>query len=124
MEKTLGKSIDNLFKMRTARNALQHQVDDMTEKMEAVKAEIIAGMQRENIDKASGKMATAFLETMIHPSISDKDVFLKWIFKNKRFEFLANKVNSAPVKEMLENKNKVPPGVSVFSQPALNLRKI
>ena len=124
MEKTLGKMIDKLFTMRSARNALQHKVDDITSQLELQKDEIIKMMKDQNLDKASGKMASAFLEVAIRPSVDNKDLFLKWVFKNKKFEFIASKVNTAAVKEMLDQKNKVPPGVTVFSQEMINLRKL
>lgn len=104
----VGAMVDRLYKAREARLKLQRQVDDLKrdeyDALEAVKA----ALREIGTEGASGKIARFERKRpKIVPIIQDWDAFRKYVTRNKAWEMLQKRVNTAAIRERLEDGKKV-----------------
>lgn len=123
MEKTLGELIDRMFEVRNKKYAQNDQIKILNEELKSLEDFILEQLDEQGLDKASGEKATASRSLKIYPSVDNKELFLRWVVQNEKFEMIQSKCNAAPVRELLENENIIPEGVSTFDRMELSLRK-
>ena len=119
----IGKLIDAMQWLREHKQKLNEQIKEINKEIEQLEQIMINKMNEEGIEKASGHLATASKKVDIYPSVKSTEDFYKWIVENGRFEFAQARVNAAPVREMYQNENTLPPGVEVFTKEKILLRK-
>jgi hypothetical protein len=120
---TLGDKIDAIYHLREQKYGFDAQAKKIQETIDQVKQEILGEMEVLKIDRASGDKASAFIEIKFHPSVVDKEKFFTWAVKNKKFEFVQSRCNTAAIKEFHEQKNKLPEGIEVHTEAEIMLRK-
>ncbi|NOY61010.1 MAG: hypothetical protein GXO75_19035 [Calditrichaeota bacterium] len=120
----LGEKIDRLYRLREERLRLQRQADEVKKQENVVKDELLELMQIEGITKAAGEIASISIGIDIYPRVVEKQKFYRWAVENNRFDLLQSSVNKAPIKEMVELENELPPGVEVYTDwKVTSLRK-
>ena len=115
--------IDRLFILRENRDSVRKEEKELTGQIEQLSEEIIDGLDQAGIDRATGQRGSVTKKIDIYPGIENKVEFYTWAVTNDRFEFLQSRVNSAPVKEMQEQNNNLPPGIITHTKAKLNVRK-
>lgn len=119
----IGQLIDRYYNLREGKRNLREQEKKINEEMDKVNDEILSLMEIEELTSAAGDLATAHRKVDVYPRVVDKEAFVGWLYTNKKFEFFHSKVNQAPVREMLENENKIPDGIETYNKSTILLRK-
>lgn len=120
--KTLGACVDKLYEMREKRLKLAAEVEKMQGQEYELREHILTMMNEQDMEKATGKLASASMKPTIVARVQDWDVFYEYIRKNKAFFLLQRRVNDSAYREILEN-NKTVPGVESARVVGLNLNK-
>jgi len=120
----IGQMIDRLFELREKKRNLKEKEKEIQKEFEQVQSELLEIMQLEGLSLARGEKATASVKVRVLAHPVNFEEFVKWAVQKKRFDMLFKRVNSAPVAEMLEKENKLPPGVETYTEAVLNLRKL
>ena len=120
---SIGNLIDTFYMIRQSKREKEEEIKQINKELDELEEKIISFMQIENLEKASGILATATYKVDIYASVENKEELIRWCVDNNRFDFLQSRVNNAPVKEMLETSNVTPPGVSIFNKTKLSIVK-
>jgi hypothetical protein len=120
--KSLGACADKLFELKQDRLALEKVVDAMKANETALTDHIINNLPKGDTG-ACGKHHKAVVVTEDIPRAEDWDKVYAYIKKHNAFELLQRRLNSAAVKERLEDGKKVP-GVGSFTAVKVSLTKV
>jgi len=119
----LGVLIDSWYNKREEKKDLERQAKNVGAEMDELKQKIQFRMEKAELQKASGALATVSLSEVQHISVADKQAFVKWAVENEKFELLPSSANAAPIRHMLQEENKLPPGIETYPETRLSLRK-
>lgn len=119
---SLGTQIDALFKLRERLREIQQTEKDQQELIAAAEVVLMETMEREGVEKSTGKLATVSISKVTTGNVVDWDVFWAFVFKNKYSHLLQRRVSDPAIRELFETKGKVP-GVEPFTKQKINLRK-
>lgn len=120
---TLGGQIDALNDLREEKRKLDAQLKDVEQRYEAAQQEVMALLEEQGADKATGKKATASITVAVVGNIEDRDALDAFMKKTGNFQLLQNRISLPAMRELLEKKGAIP-GVSVFHKKTLNLRAL
>lgn len=121
--KTLGTSIDKLFKARAARLVLERKADAMRAAEQELHEHILGLLAHARLDKASGKLATAAITSKPIAKVADWPSFLAWAVENEAEDTVQRRVNASSVLEHVEAGAKPPKGVEIETLRQLSLTK-
>ena len=93
---------------RTARLALQKQVDALQKEENEFKTQLIQGLQTATIRAIGGALGTATLVKKREPAMDDWDTLYAHIQATGEFDLMYRRVNAAAVKERWELGVEVP----------------
>jgi len=119
----LEKRVGQFVKLRDLKAELveRHKAElaPFNDAMEALKAEIAAGMDTLNVDSVKTSCGTASFTSKDSASVSDMDAFWAYVVTTGQFELLDKKANVTAVRAHIDNpanNGTPPPGVnySVF----------
>ncbi len=119
---SLGMQIDTLFQLRERLREIQAQEKDQLELISAAEVVLMETMNREGVDKSTGKKATVSISDIITANVVDWTLFEEFIIKKKYLHLLQRRVSDPAIRELFE-KGSVP-GVEPYTKRKLNLRKI
>lgn len=119
---SLGAQIDALFHLREKLREIQAKEKEQQELIAAAEVVLMETMEREGVDKSTGKLASVSVSENGIGNVTDWDAFWAFIFKNKYSHLLQRRVSDPAIRELFETKGKVP-GVELFMKRKLNLRK-
>ena len=80
-------------------------------------------MDKDGIDKMTGRKATVSISTSVVATVEDWDAFLAFVYRTKSGHLLQRRVSDPAWREMIEIKGKVP-GTQPFTKKRLNLRAV
>ena len=120
---TLGGQIDALNDLREEKRKLDAQLKDVEQRYETAQQEVMALLEEQGADKATGKKATASITVAVVGNIEDRDALDAFMKKTGNFQLLQNRISLPAMRELLEKKGAIP-GVSVFHKKTLNLRAL
>lgn len=121
---TLGTRVDNLFKLRENIREKTKELDVLKQQKAILEESIMQTLDDQDNSIAKGSLASVSITSTVVPSVEDWDSFYKFIRRNNAFYLLQRRANSAPYRELLDQrKGKKLPGVSSVTQRTLNLRK-
>ena len=118
---TPGAQIDEMWKLRQEKRALDKEVEAIAAKIAEKEAELLESLKANGLDKATGKHASVSISSSVSANVEDWDVFLAWIYKTKNGHLLQRRVADPAWREMSEIKGVVP-GTQPFTKTRLNLR--
>lgn len=118
---SIGSKIDALHDLREEKRKYEQKISEITETMNLAEADLLKQMQKENVDKATGKKATVSVSESIKPNVEDWDRFYAYIFKNKYTHLLERRPSVTGCRELFESK-RVIPGVVPVTITKLNMR--
>lgn len=119
----LGLQIDAIFKLREELRAHQEKEKLITDRISAAELVLMETMEKEGVDKSTGKLATVSISSSITGNVVDWDKFYAYIYKNKFGHLLQRRVSDPAIRELFESKGAVP-GVEPFTKRRLNIRKV
>lgn len=114
--------------LRNAKSEVRRKADaevkalqDQQDKIEAVMLAILAKGDGEGIRTKSG---TFYRQEEVMPSARDWEAFYDWIKDNDAFDALERRIKRTFITAYMEaHKGELPPGVSVFRQFKIGVRK-
>lgn len=66
--------------------------------------------------------ATVFVKTNDYAQVADWDAVLEFIRENDAFEFLEKRVSKTAVRDFIDDKKEVPPGINYGTKLSVNVR--
>lgn len=119
---SLGAQIDALFNLREKLRAIQAQEKEQMELIGAAEIVLMETLNRDGVDKATGKLASVSITETVTGNVVDWDAFGAFVIKNKYLHLLQRRVSDPAIRELFETKGKVP-GVEPFTKKRINMRK-
>lgn len=120
---SIGASIDKMFALREKKREHEKQISEIEKEIGVIEQELILLMQKEGVDKATGKKASVSITTNIRPSVTDWDAFYSFIHRKKYYHLLEKRPSVTGCRELFETKGVIP-GVVPFTKETLNLRTL
>lgn len=118
-----GALIDEYWAVREEKRRLEADIKEAETRIEAIEKALMEKMDKEGIDKATGRKATASITTNVVADVQDWDALWPYIAKNKLWHLVQKRVSDPAYRELLELGKKVP-GVAPFAKRKLNLRSL
>lgn len=117
---TLGRAIDKMWLLREKKRAREAELKLLEAEIEQMEALIIDKLDAEDTDSGRGKSASASVSKSVCFSISDFELFAKYVRRNNYFHLLQRRVSDLAVREIFQQRGKVP-GLTPFERRRLNL---
>jgi hypothetical protein len=116
------------LKIRTARHDAKKAWEAHDATLEAQQEELenflLGYTNQTGVDSFRTAYGTVYKTPDIVPSASDWDAFYKWIAENDAFDALERRIKKTFISTYMEtNKGELPPGVSVFRQMKISVRR-
>lgn len=118
--KTLGASIDGLYRLRERRLTLDKRSAKLKEEEATLRAKILKQLRKERASKASGRLATASIKFETIANVIDWPALHEHIRKTKSFELLQRRVAVAAFRERIDDGKEVP-GIQAEQKVGLSL---
>lgn len=114
--------------IRAARSALSKEFDkadgELKAKQTRLEAEMLRFLQANNTDSVRTESGTFYRQEELTPSASDWDALYSWIAENDAFDALEKRIKKTFVKDYMEtNDGAIPPGVSVYREYVVRVRR-
>ena len=120
---TTGAIIDQLWAAREEKRNLESQVKEVEQTIKEIEEMLMARLDAEGMDKATGKKASVSITTSVVADVQDWDLLYPYIAKNKFWHLLQKRVSDPSVRELWDAGKKVP-GVLPFTRKKLNVRTV
>jgi hypothetical protein len=115
------KMRDKRSKLKQEFEAADKEIKDQQEQLEQFLLKTMRDMGVESVRTPVGTIYQT--ETMV-PQGSDWTAFYAWVKENNAFDFIFRRIKADAVKDYMEqNGGEVPPGVSVYSQLGVRIRR-
>lgn len=125
---TIEEVMKNRIILRDKRADLKEAFDEKDKPLKDAEIQCESWLLRRAIENGVDKFAvagigTAFKQTRTSARCADWGLFSKWVLKTKNIDAVEARVSSSFLKEYREEKNKLPPGVSVFEEDRMVVRR-
>lgn len=121
--KTIGSLIDDIWAKREKKRALEAQLKLVEEDIAADEAKLLERMDKEGVDKSTGKKASVSISETIKPQTVDWDAFIAYVIKTKQGHLVERRPMATACRELWEQKGKIP-GLEPFTQRRINVRTL
>lgn len=122
MAQSIGDVIDLMHKQREKIREAEAKANELKEAYREQEEVLEQLMKDANLEKASGKLATAARRSSVVPQVRDWDKFYAFIHRTKSYHLLERRAAAAPYRELLtERKGKDIPGVEPFTKYSISL---
>lgn len=122
-EVSLGSLIDGLNGVREERRLLAEQDKKLKAEYDELEAKIVERLSKEGLDKASGRLATVSVSSVVVATISDFDALCKYVKRTGNFQLFQRRISDPAFRELMTLKGVVP-GLEPFEKQNLNLRTL
>lgn len=119
----LGSAIDALWAKREKKREMEAKLKEVEAEIADSEVKVMELMDKEGVEKTTGKKASVSITTSVVPQVEDWDVFYAYIHRNKFYHLLERRPSVTGCRELFENKGKVP-GVLPHTKRKLNLRTV
>lgn len=124
----LNKVTSVYIKIRDARSALKKEFDakdnELKEKLTRLEGEMLKSLQEAGATSIATTSGTVYKQEEITPTGSDWQAFYDWVRENNAFDALERRIKKTFVKEHMEaNGGELPPGVSVYREFVVRVRR-
>lgn len=129
--KTLGASIDKLYRVRDQIAAEKARVAELTKPLDKLKGQekelvehVTELLKREKVTGSHGKLAKVSLTKKQQPALKNRRALAEFIVEHEAYELIGS-VSTPAWREYLENEEfgKVP-GIEKFTQVRLSINKL
>lgn len=119
----LGSMIDNLWQLREDKRKSEAATKLIEKDIEAAETELLERLDKEGMDKATGKLGTISVGEALVGTIEDWDAFTAFLAKTKNFQLVQRRISYVAYRELL-GMGKPVPGIKPFTKRKLNLRSV
>ena len=119
----LGTMIDSLWQLRENKRIAEAATKLIEKDIEAAETELLERLDKEGMDKATGKLGTISVGEALVGTIEDWDAFTAFIAKSKNFQLVQRRISDVAYRELL-GMGKPVPGIKPFTKRKLNLRSV
>jgi hypothetical protein len=120
---TIGSRIDKMEALRASKRELEAQIKLLDADYAGLEEALISEMDKQGVEKASGKKATVSFTSTTVANVDNWDEFLEFVYENKFGHLLQRRVSDPAYRELLDL-GKVVPGATPFIKRRTNLRSI
>lgn len=115
-------------RLRDAKLELKKKFDEeeakFKAKLELLEAQMLKFLNESKLDSVKTPSGTFYRQEEITPTGSDWQAFYDWIKENDGFEFLERRIKKTAIKEYMDaNEGGIPPGVSVYREFSVRVRR-
>lgn len=119
---SLGQLIDALFDLREIKRGYEAKADELAEVIRVKEAGIMAELEAQGLDKATGRKAHVGINESIVPQIENWDLFYAFIRRNNAFELLERRAAAGAYREhAAARRDKTVPGAVPYVKRKLSL---
>ncbi len=94
------------------------------EQLEMVENALLARAHEEGVTGFKTEHGTTYQETRVQASIADAGVLYPWIKENDALDMFERRIKSTAVKQYMDDhEGAIPPGVNVFTQLTMKVRR-
>lgn len=116
------------LRLRTARSELKAKYDEedkkLKQKMERLEQTMAKALADANTESMRTEVGTFYRQVDITPRGDDWEAFYAWVREHDAFDALERRIKKTFIAEyMAEHEGGVPPGVSVFREYVIRVRK-
>lgn len=119
----LGSMIDNLWQLREDKRKSEAATKLIEKDIEVAETELLERLDKEGMDKATGKLGTISVGEALVGTIEDWDAFTAFLAKTKNFQLVQRRISDVAYRELL-GMGKPVPGIKPFTKRKLNLRSV
>ena len=124
----LERAANAYIHMRDARSVLAEKFkeddDALKAKMTVIQNALLKYLDAGHINSVKTDKGTIYRQEEITPQGSDWDVFYKWIRQNDAFDALERRIKKTFIRTFMDtNDGAIPPGVSVFREFVIRVRR-
>lgn len=106
------------------KRAFEAEDNALKAKAELIEGELLKFLNTNKVDSSRTDAGTFYRQEDIQPSGSDWGAFYDWIAENQAFDALERRIKKTFVSDyMAENGGALPPGISVYRQYKVRVRK-
>jgi hypothetical protein len=120
---TMGTLIDGIWSLRESKRALEVQIKEIEEKISANEEALLGRMDKEGVDKSTGKKASVSVVESIVPVTKDWEEFIAFVIKNKYGHLVERRPAVLACRELFEQKGNIP-GLEAFRKRKINIRTL
>lgn len=120
---TAGAAIDKLNTLRAEKRNLEILVKDIETQYAEVEEALMAKMESEGVDKATGKTASVSVTKSVNGNVEDWTALEAYVHKTKFFHLFQRRLSDPGLREIWDSGKKIP-GVVPFTKKRLNLRSL
>lgn len=80
-------------------------------------------LEKTGSDSVKTKAGTAYISTRYTASLADPDAFMKFVINEGMFELLDRRANATAVKDYVQEKGALPPGVNLNGIKTVGVRR-
>lgn len=121
------KMVRVYIKMRDARTKLKREYDAEDQKikdqMAVIEAAFLESLNESNTQSMKTASGTAYIAETTKASIADWGALAPWIRENDALEFLEQRIRASQVTAYLEEYKELPPGVNLYRERNVRIRK-
>lgn len=119
---SLGSMIDALFDLRAKKWELEERAAEIGKIMEGKEAEIMAALETQGLDKATGRKARVGVNESVVPQMENWDEYWAYIRRHNAFELLERRPAAAAWREhAARRRDKTVPGTVPYTKRKLSL---
>lgn len=123
VDDVLAKYVELRDKKATAKAKYDNYVGDIDVKLDRLEAWLLAQMEKTGVSQFKSEHGTAYVQEKVKCSGSDWPTTWRWIKDNDRFDLLEKRVSSKTAKEVFEETGEYPPGINVYSEREVTVRR-
>lgn len=120
---SLGGLIDGIWQQREKKRELTKQLEEIEAIIAAQEQALLERMDKEGVDKSTGKKATVSVSENISANIVDFDALCAYVAKTKYFHLFQRRVSDVACRELFEKKGNIP-GLEPFKKRRINIRTL
>lgn len=120
---TIGEWIDRLHAKRKEISELEPLKKRLQSEAAAIEKQAIEAMDKEKTTQGAGRVASAHVNEVASPHVTDWDELYKYIHENRYYHLLHRRASSTGCMELIDAGESIP-GVEKFVQRKINLRSI
>jgi hypothetical protein len=124
----IDKVTETYVKIRDARSVLKKEYEakdlELKVQLETLDAFFLETLQTLGVESVRTKHGTVYQSIVVKPSCMDWDAFYTWIAENEAFDALERRVKKSFIVEyMTDNKDELPPGITVLREYTVTIRR-
>lgn len=120
---SLGGLIDSIWQEREKKRALEADIKAIEGNIADMETKLIERMDKEGVDKSTGKTASVSISENVIPQTEDWDAFIEYVIKSKQGHLVERRPATLACRELWEKKGKIP-GLVPFTKRKVNIRTL